>query len=199
LRQRLDRCADDWLRECASRENSASLAAARPAAAGRAVPWLVAAASLVVTVAGGWSMVMKPEATWTTATLGQWRAQWARERMLASAPLVARWNVAGLEEAGDVLWDNTRQRGFLRLRGFVPNEPERAQYQLWIFDAARDERYPVDGGVFDVPAGRAEVIVPVASAVRVTRPEAFAVTVERPGGAVVSDRAKLVAYARPGG
>jgi len=50
---------------------------------------------------------------------------------------------------------------FLRLKGYVANDPAGAQYQLWIFDAARDDRYPVDGGVFDVPAGRDEVLIPV--------------------------------------
>jgi len=46
---------------------------------------------------------------------------------------------------GDVVWDRRAQRGFLLLRGFVPNDPARSRYQLWIFDGARDDRYPVDG------------------------------------------------------
>jgi len=76
--------------------------------------------------------------------------------------------------------------------------PRAIQYQAWIFDAARDERYPVDGGVFDVPAGADEVIVPIQAGIPVQRAVAFAVTVEQPGGTVVSDRAKLVAFARAG-
>ena len=87
---------------------------------------------------------------------------------------------------------------FLRLYGFVANDPSRSRYQVWIYDAARDERYPVDGGIFDVPAGRDEVIVPVHPALPVSRAEAFAVTLERAGGAVVSAREKVVAYAQTG-
>lgn len=159
---------------------------------------IAAAALLVIALSGWWPLFMDPDAAWTTAPLGQWRAYWARERMLESSPLLARWDGADAEQRGDVVWDNERQRGFLVLRGFVPNEPSRAQYQLWIFDDARDDRYPVNGGVFDLPQGRDAVIVPVASSVRVARPAAFAVTVEPPGGVVVPDRSKVVAFARAG-
>jgi hypothetical protein len=47
----------------------------------------------------------------------------------------------------------------MRIRGLAPNDPRRAQYQFWIFDATRNERDPVDGGVSDVTAG--EVVVPI--------------------------------------
>lgn len=116
--------------------------------------------------------------------------------MLAGTPDVGRWRWQGDAGGGpgDVVWDRRGQRGFLRLRGFVANEPSRARYQLWIFDGARDDRYPVDGGVFDVPAGRDEVVIPVRASLPVTRPTAFAVTVEGPQGAVVSTREKLVAF-----
>jgi anti-sigma-K factor RskA len=80
----------------------------------------------------------------------------------------------------------------------VPNDPERAQYQLWIFDAARDDRYPIDGGVFDVPPGRNELIVPMHPTLPVARAVAFAITVEPPGGVVVSNREKVVAFAKAG-
>jgi len=108
------------------------------------------------------------------------------------------WGGASEKGAGDVVWDPRRQQGYLRLRGFVANDPSRSRYQLWIFDAARDDRYPVDGGVFDVPAGRDEVVIPMHPALPVSRAVAFAITVERPGGAVVSAREKLVAFAGAG-
>ena len=63
-------------------------------------------------------------------------------------------------------------------------------------DAARDDRYPVDGGVFDVPAGRDEVLVAVEPRLPVSRAVGFTVTVERPGGAVVSTREKVVAVVK---
>jgi anti-sigma-K factor RskA len=123
--------------------------------------------------------------------------------MLSHTPGVGHWrwagDAAGTGDVGDVVWDRYRQRGYLLLRGFVANDPAHARYQLWIFDGARDERYPVDGGLFDVPPGRAEVVIPVQATLPVVRPTAFAVTVEEPGGAVVSQREKLVAIAQTGG
>lgn len=98
---------------------------------------------------------------------------------------------------GDVVWDNEGQQGYMRFVGLEPNDPAQSQYQLWIFDGARDERYPVDGGVFDI--GReGEVLVPIVPAVGVVQPTLFAVTVEKPGGVVVSDRGRVVALARVG-
>jgi len=134
----------------------------------------------------------------SATAIGQWRANFAREQMLTSSPRVGHWPWAGDAGAGagDVVWDNARQRGFLRLKGFVANDPARARYQLWIFDAARDDRYPVDGGLFDVPPGGEEVVIPVRPAVPVLRPVAFADTGEGPGGTVVSEREKVVAFAR---
>ena len=55
----------------------------------------------------------------------------------------------------------------------------------------RDAR-PVDGGVFDVPAGAAEVIVTIDAKLAIARPTAFAVTLEKPGGVVVSDGPLLI-------
>jgi anti-sigma-K factor RskA len=67
-----------------------------------------------------------------------------------------------------------------------------AQYQLWIFDAERNEAYPVDGGVFDVPAkSDGDVVIKIDPRIPVSRATAFAITVERPGGVVVSSRERL--------
>lgn len=93
--------------------------------------------------------------------------------------------------SGAVRWDPARQRGVMRFRGLPPNEPTEAQYQLWIFDAERDEARPVDGGVFDVPTS-GEVDVPIDAKLAVADATLFAVTLERPGGVVVSDRSRLV-------
>ena len=93
----------------------------------------------------------------------------------------------------DAVWDPETQRGFLHFTGLAANDPAVHQYQMWIFDATRDKRYPVDGGVFDVPADGGEVVIPIRASLMVHKPAAFAVTVEKPGGVVVSDRAHLVA------
>lgn len=97
----------------------------------------------------------------------------------------------GAEASGDLVWSNQRQRGFMRLRGVAANDPKLKQYQLWIFDRVQDERYPVDGGVFDV-RDSGEVIIPIRAPIRVVEPYLFAVTEEKPGGVVVSRRDPIV-------
>ncbi len=93
---------------------------------------------------------------------------------------------------GDVVWSPTRQEGFMRFHGLAANDPTVAQYQLWIFDADRDPAHPVDGGVFDVPAGAdGDVVVQIDPRLPIGRATAFAITVERPGGVVVSSRKRL--------
>jgi anti-sigma-K factor RskA len=97
--------------------------------------------------------------------------------------------------SGDVVWDPVTQQGYLRFVGLPKNDPQVHQYQLWIFDATRDKRYPVDGGVFDVPANATEVLVPIHAAITVRMAKAFAVTVEKPGGVVVSGREHILVLA----
>jgi anti-sigma-K factor RskA len=102
---------------------------------------------------------------------------------------------AALETAGglgDVVWSPARRQGYMRFRGLAANDPSQAQYQLWIFDAERNEAHPVDGGVFDVPADpEGDVVVRIDPRLPVSRATAFAITVERPGGVVVSSRERL--------
>lgn len=155
--------------------------------------------AVVLVSSAGWPLLADLGTTASATSFGQWRAERARRSILESSGAVHwAWHGAAGNGACDIVWQPAEQRGVLRLRGFVPNDPARAQYQLWIFDAARDDRYPVDGGVFDVPAGHDEVLVTVRPAVPVGRVAAFAVTVERPGGVVVSDREKVVAFASAG-
>jgi hypothetical protein len=100
--------------------------------------------------------------------------------------------------SGDVVWDPVAQRGFMHFVGLAPNDPAMRQYQLWIFDGGRDKRYPVDGGVFDIPANATEVVVPIHAAVPVLSAKAFAVTIEKPGGVVVSGREHVVVLGAAG-
>jgi hypothetical protein len=99
---------------------------------------------------------------------------------------------AGAGVTGDVVWDPDTQRGYMHFAGLAANDPAVRQYQLWIFDGDRDQRYPVDGGVFDVPSTGGEVVIPIRAALMVRKPAAFAVTLEKPGGAVVSGREHIV-------
>lgn len=92
--------------------------------------------------------------------------------------------------SGDVVWSDAEQAGYLRLAGLPANDPAVGQYQLWIIDPDRDAN-PVDGGVFDV-ATTGEVVIPVRSRLAVDRPTTFAVTLEKPGGVVVSGGPLLI-------
>lgn len=116
--------------------------------------------------------------------------------------VVASW-AAGPDETGagatgEVVWSAARQEGVMRFRGLAANDPTAFQYQLWIFDAERDERFPVDGGVFDIPADTDEVEVAIQARLPVGEATLFAVTVEEPGGVVVSTRERIATLAELG-
>lgn len=126
-----------------------------------------------------------------------------RARLLEQ-PETGLWGWSATEDpvaaaaSGDVVWNGSEQTGYMRFVGLEPNATDSATYQLWIFDEARDERFPVDGGVFDIPPGSTEVIVPIRPTLGVTRPVLFAVTVEPPGGVMVSSRERIALVAKPG-
>lgn len=121
------------------------------------------------------------------------------ETRLAQAPdrRTAAWtSLPGFEQAkGEVVWSNQLQAGYMVFENLAPNDPNRSQYQLWIFDKNQDERHPIDGGVFDVTSS-GKVIVPITPKLRVGEAYQFAVTAEKPGGVVVSSREKLVVLAK---
>lgn len=93
--------------------------------------------------------------------------------------------------SGKVIWSDKLQRGVMEFSGLEANDPKQNQYQLWIFDVDRPEATPVDGGVFDIPAGKQEVLIPIDARLPITKATLFAITVEKPGGVVVSDRKRL--------
>ncbi|MDQ3798652.1 MAG: anti-sigma factor [Acidobacteriota bacterium] len=100
------------------------------------------------------------------------------------------------EILGDVAWNDTEQKGFVRLRGVPVNDATKEQYQLWIFASNQDRKTPVDGGVFDVGSSDGEVIIPIDAKIKVEKPTLFAVTAEKPGGVVVSKQEKVMAIAK---
>ena len=85
----------------------------------------------------------------------------------------------------------------LTLRGLAANDPTVEQYQLFIVDRKR-EGPPVDGGVFNVPAGQDELRLAVDAKLLIGDPAAFVITVERPGGVVVSRQERVAMVAAPG-
>lgn len=150
---------------------------------------LALAASLLIAV--GFSLLGAPEPVNLTA-LRAALAEQADDAVTIAWIDPADENAAAL---GDVVWSDRLQRGYMRFTGLPTNDPAIEQYQLWVFDAERDDRYPVDGGVFDIAADEnatgGEVIVPIDVKLPVTKAAMFAVTIEKPGGVVVSDRSRL--------
>lgn len=202
----------------AARAAAAAAAAVQPvrrqSSAGAYGGWLAAAACLVLAIIG-WQRsaptapppvaVSTPPAPVVpiekpAPTPAEERAALLAKSDSLKITLGATKEPAAAGMTGDVVWDPVTQRGFMHFTGLAANDPAVRQYQIWIFDAGRDKRYPVDGGVFDVPANSSEVVIPIRAALMVLKPAAFAVTVEKPGGVVVSSREHVVALgaANPG-
>lgn len=126
----------------------------------------------------------------------------ARAKLLASArdAVTLAWaptkDPAAAGVSGDVVWSPSTQQGFMRFHGLASNDRKQRQYQLWIFDKKRDDKYPVDGGVFDVPPS-GDVVVRIDPKLRVNDVALFAITIEPPGGVVVSKREHIVVTAAP--
>ncbi|HLW24112.1 MAG TPA: anti-sigma factor [Steroidobacteraceae bacterium] len=129
-------------------------------------------------------------------TLEEQRAALLAQTGTVDVPLAGTAEPGAAGVKADVVWNERLQQGVLRVVGLPANDPTVQQYQLWIFDAGRDARYPVDGGVFDIPAGRPTVLIPIRAQLTVHSAAAFAVTVEKPGGVVVSARDHVVALGK---
>jgi hypothetical protein len=163
-------------------------------------PWLAAAACLLV--AGGavwWAQQQRNEVKPIVPPLAATPAS-ARAELMASANDVSKitWTTTPDPTAkgatGDVVWSSSQQKGYMRFVGLAQNDPTQFQYQLWIFDKTRDQAFPVDGGVFDVTS-TGEVVVAISPKLHVNDLALFAVTVEKPGGVVVSKRERIVVTA----
>ena len=174
LRQRIHADADRFF----ARTDAHATRRSWPWKAAACAGWLAAAASWVVAAALLWPRPPKagdrPEPAGWTASLK------AGDHPLA------------LGATGRVTWDQAAQSGLLKIRGLARVDPGKGVYQLWIFDADRDPRYPVDGGTFAVADASATTAVPVRARLDVGRPKLFAVTLEPPGGVVVSDRQRIM-------
>lgn len=95
---------------------------------------------------------------------------------------------------GTLTWSSDLQTGLVTLRGLAINARDEAQYQLWIVDEAR-EGAPVDGGVFDVTS-ETEFELAIDAKLMIWKPSKFMITVERPGGVVVSAKERIVLESR---
>jgi hypothetical protein len=153
------------------------------------LPWLAAAAGLLLAVVAWW-----PRAADQPHSITALRE--ARSELIAEASdaVVIPWATAPEGVTGDVVWSNRRQEGYARFVGLPVNDASEMQYQLWVGDAARegDVAERVDGGVFNVTRADGEVFVRFTPKLPVAEPNLFAVTKEKPGGVVVSDLSGLI-------
>lgn len=99
------------------------------------------------------------------------------------------------EIVGDMVWSNAEQKGYAHFTNLPVNDAAQETYQVWIVDEARDAKTPLSGGVFNVGKS-GEIVVPVNAQLEVKKPKMIAVTVEKPGGVVVSKLEKVVALAK---
>lgn len=170
--------------------------------------WLVAALACLALLANIWMTRVAPPKdvgglTPTPTASPKTEPSLAEQRenlMRAGAEMVkADWAEANPKKpmgiSGDIVWSSREQKGFIRLRNFPVNDKTKQTYQLWIFDANRDEKTPVDGGVFDVNEN-GEVIIPIEAKLKIENPKMFAITGEKPGGVVVSKRENLMTIAK---
>jgi len=166
------------------------------------IPWAVAAAAVLM----AFTILMMPKTNATIPSLAQQRAVFL-ETTPADQRVQWDWivtedpaNAGGV--TGDVVWSDEANRGFMKISGLTVNDPGQTQYQLWIFDATRPEgelpqfgeglltQRPIDGGVFDITED-GELIIEIDAKLTVKQAAAFAVTIEPPGGVVVSDRSRV--------
>jgi len=167
--------------------------------------WATAAAVSLLLVANIWVS----RSTYTTAGISKTPTPspeklsptQMREKFMASVPsaemVKAEWgkgNMPGLAIAGDVVWSDKMQEGYMRFKNLPKNDTNAYTYQLWIFDETQNEKTPIDGGTFDVNADD-EIVVPIDARLKARGAKAFAITMEKPGGVVVSDRKQVPAIA----
>jgi len=156
--------------------------------------YFVAAASLLAAVVGWWQVDTLKQSS--SQDPSRQYENFVRETAdVVHVPWVGQ-EKEHANVSGEAVWSQRQQKGYLRFVGLTPNNPGREQYQLWIVDPTRD-KHPVDGGVFDVST-QGEVIVPIDPKLVVDHPTVFAVTLEKPGGVVVSDGPLLVIGTVPG-
>jgi hypothetical protein len=166
--------------------------------------WAAAAAACIALIVNIW-LTRAPEQNVIVNGPPEIKEELNREQMRqrlidTSTDLTrANWTAGNVKEftdiGGDVVWSDARQAGYMRLTGLPANDGTKEIYQLWIFDETQDPKTPIDGGVFNINAN-GEVIIPIDAKLKARNPKMFAITIEKPGGVVVSDRSKIAALAK---
>ena len=157
------------------------------------IGWAVAAACIAIAV-GAWWPSFKPSPSLAEqrqsllsrgdTIKGDW-GEWSDDAVKAE--------VAGVR--GEVVWNESEQRGFMTFTGLPAANAAKEVYQLWIIDE-RGMGQRISGAIFD-GSGTGEVIVPISPRIKTKNAAAFAVTIEEPGGTWVSDMKRRVVIALP--
>lgn len=167
--------------------------------------WAVAAAACIVLAVNiyvtrtGTEISQVPTPTPTpvqSLTPAQLRQQLMNSPDVVKAA-IAEGNVKDIAKnvGGDVVWSDKDQKGYLRITGLPVNDASKQTYQLWIFDETQDPKTPIDGGTFNITSD-GEAIIPIDARIKARDPKMFAVTMEKAGGVVVSDRGRIAALAK---
>ena len=158
--------------------------------------WAAAAVFAALFVAS--PVIWKNNSTSTAKNPPELTPETAKDQMLGQANDLVQSEFSGTDNyakvTGNVVWSDSLQEGYMTLSNLPANDPTKKQYQLWIVDPARDEK-PVDGGVFDIPSGSKTAVIPIRNPLIVSNPKAFVITLEQPGGVVVSKQEEVVALA----
>ena len=167
--------------------------------------WGVAALACIALVANIWLTRVAPDnevvdnPTQTPTPLKEPTLAEQKQQLIASAKDIVKTDWSSPDEntelSGEIVWSDAEQKGYMTFRGLPVNDKSQEAYQLWIFDETQSEKTPISGGVFDVEK-TGEVIIPIDPNLKVKNPKMFAVTVEKPGGVMVSDRGKIAALAK---
>jgi hypothetical protein len=89
--------------------------------------------------------------------------------------------------SGDIVWNTKQQKGFMSFKNLAQNMADENCYQLWIF--VKNQKHPIDGGIFDIT--KTDQLIPIDAKLEVSELVQFAITVEPPGGVVVSDQERI--------
>lgn len=162
--------------------------------------WLAAAACLVLAIGGWWPRLQPANAPSDGDSKTMLSVSDRRASLESSAQDLVRgdWQVQPVlgdtVVEGDFVWSEERQEGYMRFEGLPVNDPTKEQYQLWLIVPSQEQ--PIDGGVFDARAdGTFEI--DINAKLGVENLSAAAITIEKPGGVVVSKQEKLILLAQP--
>ena len=165
--------------------------------------WAFAAVAAAILAVNIWqtrvSPPVRPEYVQVTPTptpsLAEQRAELLNANDLVQSKWTAPPTAADQSVSGDVVWSDAAQQGFVRIKGLPVNDKTEETYQLWVFEEGQGSATPVSAGTFDVNSA-GELVLPLDAEIKVRHPKKFAVTVEKPGGVVVSKLKKIAAVAK---